>query len=224
MSEFRGYRVRSEQVRIGDVLLDMLVPDDDEDLLTDPRVEARFDADEYMPYWADLWPGAFVLADIVASWPPVTAPEQNLGVLEIGAGLGLVGLVAAARGYDVTISDYDEDALAFVVENARRNKLRTPNTITIDWKNSYNCVRPMRIVAADVLYERRNLIPVARFIDRHLAPEGVALVSDPYRVIADDFPAAAREAGLNIDERSAEVALNGTVSPIRARIFQLRRA
>jgi predicted nicotinamide N-methyase len=44
-------------------------------------------------------------------------------VLEVGAGLGLAGLALAQAGFRVVITDYDEDALAFVRASAERNGL-----------------------------------------------------------------------------------------------------
>ena len=81
--------------------------------------------------------------------------------LELGCGLGLVGLVAAGLGWRVVVSDYDEDALAFALENARRAGV-VVETRVVDWRRSYPELRVGRILGADVLYEARNLEPVAR--------------------------------------------------------------
>jgi hypothetical protein len=49
-------------------------PGDPDRLLDDPRVLAWNHRDDYMPYWAYLWPGAFLLAEAVAKahWEPGT--------------------------------------------------------------------------------------------------------------------------------------------------------
>src|SRR6516164_9769568 len=79
-------------------------PADPDRLLEDPEVLARNRRDDYMPYWAYLWPGAFLLAEAVSrqDWIPGTP------ALEIGCGLGLAGLAGIARGLEVTFTDYDE--------------------------------------------------------------------------------------------------------------------
>src|SRR3954454_4375998 len=58
-------------------------PGDPDRLLDDPSVLAWNHRDDYMPYWAYLWPGAFLLAEVVAKaqWEPGTP------ALEIGCGL-----------------------------------------------------------------------------------------------------------------------------------------
>ncbi len=259
MDEWRGYAVRDERVIVGGRTYALLVPADSERLLTDPRVLARFERDEYMPYWASLWPGALLLADVVAQWerpPPradaptadalaadaptaaasgaaaATADALAAGVptvLELGCGVGLAGLVALERGYRVTVSDYDEDALAFAQENARRNGLPAPAARHVDWRQTYADLCVDRILAADVLYEARNLAPVAEFIRRHLRPAGFALLSDANRSTAEPFAQVAAGRGLCVTEtpaeRPADPATPGASgsTPIRGRIYHVRR-
>jgi len=198
MESFRGYAVRWERVDVAGQAYELLMPAHSETLLDDPRVLARFEQDEYMPYWANLWPAAKLLAREVATWPAVEPGDASPDVVELGCGLGLVGLVAARRGYRVTLSDHDEDALAFAVESARRNGIAPPATRMLDWRESYPDVRPQRILAADVLYELRHLAPLAAFVREHLAPSGFAVIADPGRGTADKFPAVAEAAGLRI--------------------------
>jgi 23S rRNA G2069 N7-methylase RlmK/C1962 C5-methylase RlmI len=131
-----------------------------------------------------------------------------------------VGLVALIRGYRVVLSDYDDDALAFARESAARNGLPAPETRFIDWRESYADLRPERIVAAEVLYERRNLPAIARFVAEHLAPGGRALFCDNFRSVADGFPEAARAAGLRVSVRTAEHVLQPGRRIGRARFFE----
>lgn len=219
MSErLRGHLVSIVSVAAGDRTYQLLVPTDPEELLESPAVAERFARDEYMPYWATLWPAAFVLAEVIGAGPDL----NNIDILELGAGVGLVGLVAAGRGGRVTISDYDGDAIAFALENARRNNLPTPCVANIDWRRSY----PERydcILAADVLYEARNLEPVARFVAEHLTEGGQALICDANRSTCDPFEQVAREAGLNVDVRANVPATDVDGQPVTGRVYYLRR-
>ena len=90
-------------------------PVDSEALLTDEA----FAREEFLPYWADLWPSAIELAHVVAGWDLAGA-----SVLELGCGLALPGIAAALRGGDVTVSDWSPDALVFAADNAERNGVR----------------------------------------------------------------------------------------------------
>ena len=68
-------------------------PEHSDRLLDEPAVLAAFETDEYMPYWADLWPAARMLAKVIMqdTWMPGTQ------ALEVGCGLGLPGIVALSR-------------------------------------------------------------------------------------------------------------------------------
>src|SRR5262245_59262804 len=57
-------------------------------LMEDPRVQAEFDVDEFLPYWTEIWPGARMLGKVLLreQW---TRGER---VLEVGCGLGLAGI------------------------------------------------------------------------------------------------------------------------------------
>src|SRR5579864_5209689 len=103
-------------------------PSESDRLLDEPAVHAAFQRDEYMPYWADLWPAARMLAKVLLheSWPAGTQ------ALEIGCGLGLAGIVALAMGLEVTFSDYDTCALRFAAANARLNGLTGFHTLQLD--------------------------------------------------------------------------------------------
>jgi SAM-dependent methyltransferase len=59
------------------------------------------------PVWAQTWTSGFVLADLVAR-----QSLRGVRVLDVGCGLGLVGLAAARAGADVTVSDRSRYALA----------------------------------------------------------------------------------------------------------------
>src|SRR5438874_1161086 len=106
-------------------------PGESDRLLDDPAVHAAHERDEYMPYWADLWPAARMLAKVILHepWPP------GQEALEIGCGLGLPGIVALSVGLRVTFSDYDPCALYYAAANARLNGLSDFTTLRLDWRS-----------------------------------------------------------------------------------------
>ena len=73
VESFRGYPVEMHRSEVAGRVFELLIPVDYESLLDDPRVIARFEQDEYMPYWAQFWPAALLLADAVAAWGPAEA-------------------------------------------------------------------------------------------------------------------------------------------------------
>ena len=152
---------------MGEVELSLLRPVSPDALLDDEA----FARDEFLPYWAELWPAATALA---AALPDVA----GLRIVELGCGLGLPSLVAAARGADVTASDWAADAVELLRENAARNGLALRAEVR-DWREPW----PERFdvaLAADVLYERRNIEPLLERL-RELAPVAyVGLAGRPY--------------------------------------------
>src|SRR3954462_8617633 len=107
-TEYRGPTTMST-IRAGSTSIRLVRPAEPDRLLDDGDVHRLNREDDYMPYWAYLWPGAYLLADVVArrSWSGGSA-------LEIGCGLGLTGLVGMARGLSLRFTDYDDAPLSFV--------------------------------------------------------------------------------------------------------------
>lgn len=157
----------SDQLVVGEVELSLLRPSAPDELID----ETAFEQDEFLPYWAELWPASLALA---AALPDVA----GLRVVELGCGLGVPSLVAAARGADVTATDWATDAIDLLRENAARNGLEL-HAETRDWREPW----PERFdlaLAADVLYEQRNVEPLLERL-RELAPRAlVGLAGRPY--------------------------------------------
>ena len=143
--------------------------------------EEAFEHEEFLPYWAELWPSALRLA--------TAASQRDLHgarIVELGCGLAVPSLAAALGGAEVLATDWSEDALAFAARNARLNGAAV-ETLLCSWTTPQPLVErgPFDLVlASDVLYERRNVAPLLELLPR-LA--GEALVADPGRPALLDF-------------------------------------
>lgn len=171
--------------------LAILRPRDAEALLDERAFSAQ---DEFIPYWADLWPSAQLLARVISA-----RALRGRRVLELGCGLGLPSLAAAAAGGRVLATDWAPDAIAAVRANAARNDLAL-DVLVADWRDPAEVIArgPWDLViAADVLYERRNAAPLRTLLDA-LATE--TWLADPGRAPADQLLADLELAGW---ERSA---------------------
>ena len=160
--------LRDETIHVGDVTLTLTRPVAPDALID----EEAFARDEFLPYWAELWPAARALATAL--------PDKLSGVrvVELGCGLGVPSLVAAARGAVVTATDWAEDAVALLAENAAANGLELRAEVR-DWRDPWPEEFDLAL-AADVLYEERNVRPLLARL-RELAPEAlVALAGRPY--------------------------------------------
>jgi predicted nicotinamide N-methyase len=154
----------------------------DADALVDERA---FEPDEFMPYWAELWPSSRALARRVG-----TRALHGARVLELGCGLGLPSIAAAQAGGRVVASDWSPEAIAAAAANAERNGVAV-ETLLCSWAAPGPLVEraPWDLVlAADVLYERPSVAVLLALLPR-LAPE--AWLADPGRPAAEAFLAQA---------------------------------
>jgi predicted nicotinamide N-methyase len=186
-------------LRFGAETITLARPSDPDRLLDDPAVLDWNRRDDYMPYWAYVWPGAYLLAERVARepWRLEDAGVAGRPALEIGCGLGLAGLVAVKRGLFVHFTDYDPAPLEFVARSAALNGF-DPGRYSrglLDWR-ALPAQRYEIILGADVIYEARLVGLVANLLAELLAPAGLALIASPYRVAAERFPAALEKLGL----------------------------
>ncbi len=211
----RRFRVVETSVRIMNRTLSLLHPASAEDLID----EKDFERDERLPYWAELWPSARVLGEWMLGMP-----GEGRTLLELGCGSGLVSTCAALAGFEVTVSDYYEDAMRFAQVNANRNSAAVPQTVSIDWRNLPADLRRYDVVvASDVLYERHYGPFVAEAFAAALNRDGVAWLADPGRVARDAFVRALGPVGLKIAERTKIPFREGTVSQTIT-IFEIRSA
>jgi predicted nicotinamide N-methyase len=184
------FEIVSANIQIAGRVFEIFRPKSADDLIS----EEEFNRDERLPYWADVWPSSIVLAERVAE---ETGAGRSL--LELGCGVGLVAVVAASVGFDVTATDYYVDALEFTRLNARHNGLTVSAARLVDWRDFPGDLgRFDLVVASDVLYEPQNGALVAAALAATFKPNGLGLVTDPQRRHATLFPDECRRQGLQV--------------------------
>lgn len=203
----RRFTTAEQRVSLPGLEVTLLKPRNSDDLIS----EADYVKDERLPYWADLWASAEVLASHVlerGSDPQPPSLGQTLAMtldgaasapraLELGCGLGLVSIAAARVGFRALATDYYDDALLFVRENSRRALGSAVDTRMVDWTALPDDLGRFELVlAADVLYEMRYAPLVADAVARTLAPGGVFVLADQGRIALGQFLEEAAQRGL----------------------------
>jgi predicted nicotinamide N-methyase len=150
------------------------------DKLIDAITDEEFQVDEQLPYWAEIWPSSIALSEYI-----LENRDQFSGkkILELGCGLGLVGIVASSVGGKVTFTDNDAHALRFTEENFRRNFKGNASVQLFDWRVPGNPQSFDIILAADIIYEKRWLEPVLNVLELKLTDVGRAFIANPDRTI-----------------------------------------
>lgn len=133
---------------------------------------------ERMPYGVALWPAALALAHDVATR---AAEFRGTTVLELGAGTGLPGIVAAAAGAKVLQTDRQELALHLCRLNGTRNGAAGVEYRLADWTAWDVPGRFDWVLGADILYADALHPHLRRIFESSLAPGGRVLLSDSYR-------------------------------------------
>ena len=166
------------------------------------------------PFWATTWRAA-------AGLDRYLDRLDLLGtrVLEVGCGTGHVGLSAAHRGADVILTDGVSDPLLLVQlstwdlrDRCRVRRLR----FGIDQLDE---PRFPLILGSDVTYLRSLWSELDVCLRHHLDDGGEVLLSDPFRVISNEFRDWIRDHGWNYFEHRIELP-DDPDHPIR--VMQLR--
>ena len=209
-----------EETPIAGEIRKLAVASDPEGMLIDAC--ERQDAGEQGvidPFWATTWRAASGLDNFLCDLSLKSFSLKDLRVLELGCGTGHAGFAAACYGAQVVLTDGVCDPLLLV-------RMST-------WELRDRCqVQQLRfgidriegpgfplILGSDITYLRTLWPELNHCLQDHLAEGGQVLLSDPYRIIANEFRDWIQEHGWSYSEQ--KVALeDDPAHPIR--IMQLK--
>ena len=200
----RSVRVDLGKGKSVSVILPTLDDEDDEATLASMSIESIAAKYGHLTGAGDIvWPAGLALSRLLAHCPSFVAGKR---VLELGSGVGAVGLTAACAGAaSVVLTDYDEDVLALSREAASANGVSNiVSAARLDWTKSDELPAggPFDVVlAADVLYAESNANSIARLLPHLLSTGGRCMIADqtqwPWRA---DFKAVCAKGGLAVEE------------------------
>ena len=151
----------------------VLTHDDEQQFLRELR--------DRLPYGVALWPAAIALAHEVAARAEAFRGKR---VLELGAGTGLPGIVAASLGARVVQTDRHEMPMSVCRRNGQLNGARSIEYRLADWAEWDDDGRYDFILGSDILYGETMQPFLRRIFERNLAPGGRVLLSDPFRGVS----------------------------------------
>lgn len=192
----KKYALEFEPVSAGGVALQILQIANMRELLDAAIAEnALKDALTTLPLWAKIWPASLVLGHALANLPPA-----GHSLLEVGAGCGVAGLVAAALGFNACITDINPDALLFARINILKNNLgERARARRADIESDNLGERFSLVLGAEILYLEHLYRPLVKFLARHLRakdsypPPTVLLATDHRRDAKRFFKLAEKE-------------------------------
>ena len=170
---YKTYRVDSTRTTVRGRSFTFLRPLDIEGFLNEGDPLKGF------PLWAKIWEASYLLADHLAQ----RKAEAGKRYLEIGCGLGVVGIVVSCFGHDVTMTEGDRHALQFARANALINHCEEEKIIELDWNRDLLEGRFDCIFGSEVAYHERDFDPLLRLFRTLLKPGGeIILISEARRI------------------------------------------
>jgi len=158
-------------------------------------------------YWQRVWPAGLGLAAYIIEH---FGREGLRGrqILDLGCGVGLIGIVCGRLGARVTFLDREAGALDTVRRNCLRNGLDPAQTIGGDWNHGGHRLEPAAydvVVGGDVVYDDLEWPAISTGLMRTLREDGIALLADPGWVAEGKLRAAFRRGGFSVSKACREV-------------------
>lgn len=182
----------------------------------DPLLDRISDPEE-IPFWAELWPASIGLAKFILEHADDFREKR---CLELGAGVGLAGIVAKKVGAMMLQSDYVQSALEFCRLNCRLNRVSASEFLMADWRSFPESAGTFdRIIGSDILYEKTLHSALTDIFWNHLKPGGKIILADPGRDYARNFVEQNKSRGWHVSEALIPTEYESKTYQIR--IYQL---
>lgn len=157
--------------------------------------------DEETPLWVELWPSSLAMARWLWNNPSLAGKS----VLELGAGLGLPGIVAGLKGARVLQTDYAPEALEVARETAALNMVPDIQTAVADWRD-FNITDAFDyIIGSDIMYHPSLNPYLKRIFAYNLRPGGNIVMADAGRKDSLSFIRELMREGWQVLEEHAHV-------------------
>jgi predicted nicotinamide N-methyase len=176
----KDLKKHKEIFRLQELEVQLWVPDLDVLQLT----YQKDDSFAGFPYWAKLWPSAYVLTAFMHEHRDLV---KNQKVLELAAGLGLPSLFASKFASSVICSDHDASAVQFIQLNIALNNCANMICEKIDWTQLPTALDFDLLMVSDINYDPENFETLKNLFQKVLANGKTILLSTPQRLAGKAF-------------------------------------
>lgn len=155
-------------------------------LFTPASIDSFINPDNMMdnfPLWAKIWEASGVLASYLTR----LVPDPSKTMLEIGCGLGMVGIAAAKAGHHITMSELNPDALNFARANALANGCPQVAIHSLDWNAPSFEQRFDYIVGSETVYKSEDIDGLDNLFQGCLNPGGMIILAEGVRRTGVEF-------------------------------------
>lgn len=164
------YGVRFEPLTVNGVTLEFLQIENMDAYVEELTRDLPEDTPPELPFWAKIWRTALLVAYFTQRLEPA-----GRTMLEIGAGVGVCGLFAAARGFRVTVTDANPEAVLFTRIAVLRNNLADRVDVRrLDFTKDRLDERFDIILGSEVLYKEDQSRALVKFLAAHLRNDPAA--------------------------------------------------
>lgn len=178
LEKFRQkYDVDETPYRVADQSLSFFVPKKIDPFINQDDLFTNF------PLWCKIWEATAVLSFHLST----IVPEPGKRFLEIGAGMGVAGLVGARLGHSMTITEYNDDAIEFAKANSVLNNIHDVAICKLDWNAPGIEGQFDYIIGSEVVFKEEDIASLLFLFKRYLKPGGTILLAEGLRKTTKAF-------------------------------------
>jgi predicted nicotinamide N-methyase len=176
-SFYQTYNTETVVMKIGDKPFSFITPQNLDELM-----DTSEDSNIIFPLWVKIWESSIILADYL-----INLKKTSKKILELGAGLGITSIIAESFGYRVTSTEYDSQALKFLMANAHINDCQTLNIQRLNWHEPDIVGQFDIIVGSELVYKESDFKPLIALFQKFLLPGGEIILANEPRKSLEPF-------------------------------------